>query len=134
MRSGWHCVLWLCAAVSLARSLDQDGWIGEALDLYNQREDVLYLYRALEDLPGGPEQKEKNSRKLRIEIMETTCLKSERRNAARCQYKPDGDRKMCNVQLTDPDIKEIQCDHVTKVSRRKRPIGFPGSNTVLGIP
>ncbi|XP_077349661.1 uncharacterized protein LOC143997742 isoform X5 [Lithobates pipiens] len=55
----WQCVVWLSVVtleVAHSQSPDQEGRIREALDLFNQREDVLYFYKPLEDLPAIPVQ------------------------------------------------------------------------------
>ncbi|XP_073488551.1 cathelicidin-1-like [Aquarana catesbeiana] len=140
----WQCVVWLSAVtleVSHSQSPDQEGRIREALDLYNQREDVLYFYKPLEDLPAIPIQiffqEETKDEILRFGIMETRCLKSEGGDAARCEFKPDGEVKICDLNLTAPGKENMQCDIITKVSRRRRPgrpnrPNRPGSNSGIG--
>nr|QBC65428.1 cathelicidin-like-2 precursor [Aquarana catesbeiana] len=128
----WQCVVWLSAVtleVSHSQSPDQEERIREALDLYNQREDVLYFYKPLEDLPAIPMQEETKDEILRFGIMETRCLKSEGGDAARCEFKPDGEVQICDLNLTAPGKENMQCDIITKISRvrrsRRPPTGHP---------
>ncbi|XP_073488552.1 cathelicidin-6-like [Aquarana catesbeiana] len=128
----WQCVVWLCAVtleVSHSQSPDKEERIREALDLYNQREDVLYFYKPLEDLPAIPMQEETKDEILRFGIMETRCLKSEGGDAARCEFKPDGEVQICDLNLTAPGKENMQCDIITKISRVRRagrpPRGHP---------
>ncbi|XP_077350096.1 uncharacterized protein LOC143998418 [Lithobates pipiens] len=119
----WQCVVWLSAVtleVAHSPSPDQEGRIREALDLYNQREDVLYFYKPLEDLPAIPIQEGTKDEILRLGIMETRCLKSEGGDAARCEFKPDGEVQICDLNLTAPGKENMQCDIITKISRVRR--------------
>ncbi|XP_073488554.1 cathelicidin-6-like isoform X2 [Aquarana catesbeiana] len=137
----WQCVVWLSAVtleVSHSQSPDQEERIREALDLYNQREDVLYFYKPLEDLPAIPIQEETKDEILRFGIMETRCLKSEGGDAARCEFKPDGEVQICDLNLTAPGKENMQCDIITKISRRRRPCrpnrpNRPGCNSSIGF-
>ncbi|KAM5157944.1 cathelicidin-6-like [Mantella aurantiaca] len=150
MRSGWHCVLWLCAAVSLARSLDQDGWIGEALDLYNQRENGEFYFKLLSDLQAPP--MEDDSPTVAFLIKETECPKSEDLDPVQCDYKKDGEVKVCGMYPEEEAEEEegetsrtLKCVSLTQNSRVKRLNGkkkckdtrckiqssLPGSKTAL---
>ncbi|KAM5157486.1 cathelin-related peptide SC5-like [Mantella aurantiaca] len=145
MRSGWHCVLWLYAAVSLARSLDQDGWIGEALDLYNQRENGEFYFKLLSDLQAPPMEDAEDSPTVAFLIKETECPKSEELDPIQCGYKKDGEVKVCGI-YSEEEIS-LKCVSVTQNSRVKRSNGKkkckdllcriltspPGSRTVLRI-
>ncbi|XP_077349657.1 uncharacterized protein LOC143997742 isoform X2 [Lithobates pipiens] len=119
----WQCVVWLSVVtleVAHSQSPDQEGRIREALDLFNQREDVLYFYKPLEDLPAIPVQEGTKDEILRLGIMETRCLKSEGGDAARCEFKPDGEVQICDLNLTAPGKENMQCDIITKISRVRR--------------
>ncbi|XP_040207964.1 uncharacterized protein LOC120939699 [Rana temporaria] len=124
----WQCVLWLCTVtleVARSQSPDQEERIREALDLYNQREDVLYFYKPLEDLPPIPVQEERKDEILRFGIMETRCVKSGGGDAARCEYKADGEVRICDLNLTAPGKENLQCDIITKILRVRRATGGP---------
>ncbi|KAM5157485.1 cathelicidin-6-like [Mantella aurantiaca] len=124
MKTGWHCVLWLCAAVSLARSLDQDGWIGEELDLYNQREDGEFYFKMLSDLPASHLEEEQNFPTITFLIKETDCPKSQRVKLEECDYKKNGDVKICGLYPGEAETSEApKCVSLTKDFRTKRATG-----------
>ncbi|KAM5157709.1 neutrophilic granule protein-like [Mantella aurantiaca] len=123
MRSGWHCVLWLCAAVSLVRSLDQDGWIGEALDVYNQREDGEFYFKLLSDLQAPPMEDAEDSPTAAFLIKETECSKSEDLNPIQCDYKKDGEVKVCGIYSEEKEeetSRTLKCVSQTQNSRVKK--------------
>ncbi|XP_073532557.1 antibacterial protein PR-39-like [Phyllobates terribilis] len=138
MRS-WRLSLLLLSAVTLhgclsdtAETRIKDGRsIDDITDLYNQKEGVTYLYKALDQIHIAPEE-----RKYFL-IKETVCPKSKTPDSSQCDFKPDGDVKICALDLGNEDPVDKICISLTKVitvnrsGRRpctRRPCRPPGSN------
>ncbi|XP_044149987.1 cathelicidin-6-like [Bufo gargarizans] len=127
MRSWWLSLL-LVSAVTfhgcLSDTVDpevQDGRsIGDVIDLYNQREGVTYLYKSLDQLPPVPVEEDENPNRRGFIIKETVCLKSENPDLSQCDFKPDGDVKICSLDLGDEDPEDIMCTSLNKEVRVKR--------------
>ncbi|XP_077350095.1 cathelicidin antimicrobial peptide-like [Lithobates pipiens] len=116
----WQCVVWLSAVtleVARSQSPDRDGWIREAVDLYNQREDGEFLFKLLSELPGPILEEEGDSPAIGFLIKETDCPKSEEIDLERCDHSKDGDVKVCVLHQEDEDVK---CVSLTENSRSKR--------------
>ncbi|CAI9605422.1 unnamed protein product, partial [Staurois parvus] len=126
----WHSPISVTLAHS--QSSDQEGRITEARDLYNQRGGwlLLYFYKPLVDLPAIPiqifSQEETKDQILRFGIMETRCLKAGGGDAAQCEFKPDGEVKICDLNLRATGKENLQCDNITRISRMRRPGRRPG--------
>ncbi|XP_040287441.1 cathelicidin-6-like isoform X4 [Bufo bufo] len=127
MRSWWLSLL-LVSAVTLHGCLSdtaepevQDGRsIGDVIDLYNQREGVTYLYKSLDQLLPVPLEEDENPNRRGFIIKETVCLKSENPDLSQCDFKPDGDVKICSLDLVDEDPEDIMCISLNKNVRIKR--------------
>nr|AFX61592.1 cathelicidin-PY1 precursor [Nanorana yunnanensis] len=116
----WQCVLWISAlTLQMARSQspDQDGWIREALDLYNQREDGEFFFKFLSDLPDVLLEEEGDSPAIGFLIKETDCPKSEDCDLEKCDYRKDGEVKVCTLYREEEDVK---CVSLSKNSRTRR--------------
>ncbi|XP_077349652.1 cathelicidin antimicrobial peptide-like [Lithobates pipiens] len=116
----WQCVVWLSAVtleVARSQSPDRDGWIREALDLYNQREDGEFLFKLLSDLPAPLLEEEGDSPAITFLIKQTDCPKSEENDLEGCDYSKDGEVKVCALHREDEDVK---CVGLTENSRSKR--------------
>ncbi|XP_056374701.1 uncharacterized protein LOC130272815 isoform X2 [Hyla sarda] len=94
--------------------------IRDIVHLYNQREGVTYLYKATDQLPWTSVQEEENPNRRHCIIRETECLKSENPDLSQCDFKPDGDVKICAVDLGDEDPEDIMCTSLTKNVRVRR--------------
>ncbi|XP_073488549.1 batroxicidin-like [Aquarana catesbeiana] len=120
----WQCVVWLCAItleVAHSQSPDQEGRIRAALDLYNQKEGEEFLFQLLSDLPAPLMQNEEDSPAVAFLIKETECLKSEDINLAQCDYKKDGEVKICGLYPEEEGTSEtLKCVSLTENSRVKR--------------
>ncbi|XP_040287438.1 cathelicidin-6-like isoform X2 [Bufo bufo] len=122
MRSWWLSLL-LVSAVTLHGCLSdtaepevQDGRsIGDIIDLYNQKEGVTYLHKFLDQLPPVPMEEDENPNRRGFIIKETVCLKSENPDLSQCDFKPDGDVKICSLDLVDEDPEDIMCISLNKV-------------------
>ncbi|XP_066441078.1 cathelicidin-6-like [Eleutherodactylus coqui] len=118
----WKLSLLFFSAVTLhgclsgtAEPEDQDeNFIREIVTLYNQMEGVTYLYKSLDQLPSVPLQGDENDKGYIIK--ETECLKSGNPDLSQCDFKPDGDVKMCAQDVDD----DIMCVRVPKEARLKR--------------
>ncbi|XP_073407253.1 cathelicidin-related antimicrobial peptide Bf-CRAMP-like [Dendrobates tinctorius] len=128
MMRSWRLSLLLVSAVTLHGCLSdtaepgiKDGRsIGDITDLYNQKEGVTYLYKSLDQIHiAPPEEGEKSERRSFI-LKETACLKSENPDLSQCDFKPDGDVKICSVDLSDENPEDILCITQTKDVRVKR--------------
>nr|AJQ20790.1 cathelicidin-DM [Duttaphrynus melanostictus] len=127
MRS-WRLSLLLVSAVTLHGCLSdpaepevQDGRsIEDVIDLYNQREGVTYLYKSLDQLPPVPMEEDENPNRRGFIMKETVCLKSENPDLTQCDFKPDGDVKICSLDLGDEDPEDIMCFSLNKEVRMKR--------------
>nr|AXR75914.1 cathelicidin family antimicrobial peptide OL-CATH2 [Odorrana livida] len=125
----WQCVIWLCAVtleVAHSQSPVQEGRIREALDLYNQREDGEFLFKLLSELPASLLEEEGDSSAITFLIKETDCPKSEDNDLERCDYKEDGEVKVCALHREDEDVKCISLSENsrTKRSNKKRKCNF----------
>ncbi|XP_077349651.1 neutrophilic granule protein-like [Lithobates pipiens] len=120
----WQCVVWLCAVtleVARSQSVDQEGRIRDALDLYNQKEGDEFLFQLLSDLPAPLMQDGEDSPAVTFLIKETECLKSEDINSAGCDYKKDGEVKICGLYPEEEGTSEtLKCVSLTENSRVKR--------------
>ncbi|CAN2391444.1 hypothetical protein PRIEUP_LOCUS1483 [Pristimantis euphronides] len=153
MRS-WELSVLLFSAVALHGCLantaepevqDERYNIQDAIDLYNQREEVTYLYKLLEQRPSDPLEEDENFTLPRFTIKETECQKSGNPDLSLCAFKPDGDVKVCAVDPADEDPEDIFCMSVTKGVRvrrstrrpcRRRPCGprLIGAFSFMGRP
>ncbi|XP_040211153.1 cathelicidin antimicrobial peptide-like isoform X2 [Rana temporaria] len=116
----WQCVVWLSAItleVARSQSPDREGWIREAVDLYNQREDGEFLFKLLSELPAALLEEEGDSPAITFLIKETDCPKSEEKDLEGCDYKEDGEVKVCALQREEEDVK---CVSLAEKSRSKR--------------
>nr|QQG31491.1 Cathelicidin [Hoplobatrachus rugulosus] len=116
----WQCAIWISAiTLHLARSQspDQDEWIREALDLYNQREDGEFFFKLLAGLPDDLLEDEGDSPSIGFLIKETDCPKVEDNDLEQCDYKKDGEVKVCALYGEE---EEIKCYSLSKKSRTRR--------------
>nr|AXR75913.1 cathelicidin family antimicrobial peptide OL-CATH1 [Odorrana livida] len=139
----WQCVIWLCAItleVAHSQSPDQEEQIRAALGLYNQKEGGEFLFKLLSDLPAPLLQDGEDSPAVSFLIKETECLKSEDNNLAQCDYKKDGEVKICGLYTEEEEEETseiLKCVSLTENSRgerskkkkkckgyRCRPVGF----------
>ncbi|XP_018430776.1 PREDICTED: cathelicidin-related peptide Na_CRAMP-like [Nanorana parkeri] len=115
----WQCALWISALTLQAarsQSPDREEWIKEALDLYNQREDGEFFFKFLSDLPAAPLEEENNPT-IAFLIKETECLKSEDINLEECDYKKDGEVKVCGLYPAEGEtMKTLKCVGLTKAN------------------
>ncbi|CAJ0960045.1 unnamed protein product [Ranitomeya imitator] len=128
MRS-WRLSLLLLSAVTLHGCLSdtpepeiKDGRsIGDITDLYNQKEGVTYLYKSLQQIHIAPPQQEgEKSDRRSFVLKETVCLKSEDPDLSQCDFKPDGDVKICSLDLSEENPGDIMCISQTQDVRVKR--------------
>ncbi|XP_069816662.1 cathelicidin-related antimicrobial peptide Bf-CRAMP-like [Dendropsophus ebraccatus] len=123
---GWRLSLLLLTAVTLHGRLSAETDVLEEkstrdiVHLYNQREGVTYLYRALEQLSAAKLGTEESFPKKTIVIKETTCLKSDNSpDVTQCDFKSDGDVKICDLRVQSPE--DIMCSSIgQKVLVRRR--------------
>ncbi|XP_073432974.1 cathelin-related peptide SC5-like [Dendrobates tinctorius] len=124
----WRLSLLLFSAVTIHGCLSdtvepgtKDGSsIGDIIDFYNQKEGVTYLYKSLDQISIAPSQEEENPVIKSFIIKETMCLKSENVDLSQCDFKVDGDVKICSVDLGDEGPEDIMCISQTKDIRVKR--------------
>ncbi|XP_073407252.1 cathelicidin-related antimicrobial peptide Bf-CRAMP-like [Dendrobates tinctorius] len=112
--------------------------IGDITDLYNQKEGVTYLYKSLDQIHISPSKDTKS-----FLIKETVCLKSENPALSQCDFKTDGDVKICTLHLGDEDPVDTICISLptdvtaNRTGRRRcprRPCRLPpGSNSPIGF-
>ncbi|KAM3910180.1 uncharacterized protein RB166_021241 [Leptodactylus fuscus] len=114
----WRLSLLLLAALTLHACLSAQSEVSDGrsrrdiIALYNQREGVTYLYKALEE--------EETADRRNLIIKETKCLKSDNQDVSQCDYKPDGDVRICSLDLGDVDSEDIRCSSLTQGIRVKR--------------
>ncbi|XP_073488550.1 cathelicidin antimicrobial peptide-like [Aquarana catesbeiana] len=143
----WQCVVCLCAVtleVARSQSPDWEGWIREALDLYNQREDGEFLFKLLSELPAPLLEEEGDSPAITFLIKETDCPKSEENDLEGCDYSKDGEVKVCALHREDEDVKCVSMAAENSRSKRssnkkcgffcklKKKLKSVGSNSVIG--
>ncbi|XP_073519468.1 cathelicidin-1-like [Phyllobates terribilis] len=127
MRS-WTLSLLLFSAVTLHGCLSETAEpginngrsIGDIIDLYNQKEGVTYLYKSMDQILISPPQEDENPNRKSFTIKETMCLKSENLDLSQCDFKVDGDVKICALDLSDEGPEDIMCIRQTKDIRLKR--------------
>ncbi|XP_077127875.1 cathelicidin-related antimicrobial peptide Bf-CRAMP-like [Ranitomeya variabilis] len=132
MRS-WRLSLLLLSAVTLHGCLSdaadpeiKDGRsIGDITDLYNQKEGVTYLYKSLDQIHISPSKDTKS-----FLIKETVCLKSENLELSQCDFKPDGDVKICTLHLGDEDPVDKICISLTTEGEKSDRRSFVLKETV----
>ncbi|XP_072011013.1 cathelicidin-6-like [Engystomops pustulosus] len=147
----WGLSLLLVSAVTLhgclsdaaETQLHHGRSIEDVIHLYNQREGVTYLYKALDPRPPALLEEENNPDRVICIMKETTCLRSEETELSQCNYKPGGEVKVCVLDLDVVDPEDIMCRSLTKgvrvkrssrKSRRRRPPGsrLTGGFTLIG--
>ncbi|XP_075684925.1 cathelicidin-6-like [Rhinoderma darwinii] len=120
MRS-WGLSLLFFSAVTLHGGLSDvqnKRPIRDVIDIYNQREGVTYLYKTLEQLPPAKLEEDEIPNRRTFIIKETVCLKSNNPDLSKCDYKSDGEEKIC--VLGDENHEEIICSSLTKDVHVKR--------------
>ncbi|XP_066441177.1 cathelicidin-2-like [Eleutherodactylus coqui] len=131
MRS-WKLSLLFFSAVTLhgclcgtAEPEDQDERsMRDITNLYNQMEEVIYLYKYLDQISITPLEGDENDKGYIIK--ETECLKSGNPDLSQCDFKPDGDVKICNLDAEVPDdIKCISLPEGVRVRSTERPCRKP---------
>ncbi|KAG8545315.1 hypothetical protein GDO81_021088 [Engystomops pustulosus] len=118
----WGLSLLLVSAVTLhgclsdaaETQLHHGRSIEDVIHLYNQREGVTYLYKALDPRPPALLEEENNPDRVICIMKETTCLKSEETELSQCNYKPGGEVKVCVLDLDVVDPEDIMCRSLTK--------------------
>nr|WAN74062.1 CATH precursor [Zhangixalus smaragdinus] len=141
----WQCFLWL-SALTLHLAHSQSGRIKEALDAYNQREDGEFYFKLMSNVPGLGfflQEKENPSRVIFL-IKESECRKTEDVDLERCDYRKDGEVRMCALYRKGEKVecislnknlrtkrasKKGKCNFMCKVKQKLRAIG---SKTVIG--
>ncbi|XP_056402364.1 cathelicidin-related peptide Oh-Cath-like [Hyla sarda] len=129
----------LYGCLSTEPGVQNEESIREIVDLYNQRKGVTYLYKALDQIPTALLEEDGNPNRRNFIIGETVCLKSKTSDLSQCDFKPDGDAKICAVDLGNEDPENIICTILTKdvmkrFSRRRsqgRRCPRPGEGTAL---
>ncbi|XP_069816661.1 cathelicidin-6-like [Dendropsophus ebraccatus] len=122
----WRLSLLLLTAVTLYGRLSaepdvlKEKSIRDIAHLYNQREGVTYLYRALEQFPPVPLEEDDNPNRRAFIVRETVCLKSGNPDVSQCDFNPDGDVKICALDLEDEDPEDIVCTSLTQSVRVRR--------------
>ncbi|KAE8595521.1 hypothetical protein XENTR_v10015775 [Xenopus tropicalis] len=99
----------------------------KAADLYNEQENVAYIFRPAENHPERDLYLEENPPLVRFIIKETECLRAETNTDADCSFKPDGETKLCTAFISDQTPVEVTCNPLpsepqvnSKYSRTKR--------------
>ncbi|XP_066441002.1 cathelicidin-related antimicrobial peptide Bf-CRAMP-like [Eleutherodactylus coqui] len=132
-----------CLSGAAEPEVQDESRITDIINLYNQREGVIYLYKSLDQPSATPLEEDENNRGYIIK--ETECLKSEDADLSQCDFKPDGDVKICNLDLDAEDPEDINCISLTKGVRVKRssrrpcrgrlcPPWLTGRYTLIGRP
>ncbi|XP_072010908.1 cathelicidin-3-like [Engystomops pustulosus] len=142
----WGLSLLLVSAVTLhgclsdaaEAQLHHGRSIEDVIHLYNQREGVTYLYKALDPRPPALLEEDEIPDTRTIIIKETACRKPQHLHPSQCDHKPDGEVKVCVLDLDVVDPEEIMCRSLTKKvpvkrNRRPRPRPRPGGNTILQV-
>ncbi|KAM4688532.1 cathelicidin-6-like isoform 5-T5 [Discoglossus pictus] len=144
----WKTMLFLAVvtvvtSLSLAQGMRDEDYIKEVVELYN--ENVDYLFKPLHDYPARFVLVEENTQLMVFLIKETECPKSQNANVLECDFKPNGEIKVCTSYLDEqknPD--NVTCKDLPQKSRTKRSTNrkpckkppcrrlFPGSLSVIG--
>ncbi|KAM4688529.1 antibacterial peptide PMAP-37-like isoform 2-T2 [Discoglossus pictus] len=115
----WKTMLFLAVvtvvtSLSLAQGMRDEDYIKEVVELYN--ENVDYLFKPLHDYPARFVLVEEDSQLLVFLIKETQCDKSENATILDCDFKPNGEIKVCTSYLDEqknPD--NITCNGLPQV-------------------
>ncbi|XP_072010633.1 cathelicidin-6-like isoform X2 [Engystomops pustulosus] len=124
----WGLSLLLVSAVTLhgclsdvaETQLHHGRSIEDVIHLYNQREGVTYLYKALDPRPPALLEEEEEPNTKTFTMKETTCLRSEETELSQCNYKPEGEVKVCVLDLDVVDPEDIMCRSLTKILRVRK--------------
>ncbi|KAM4688530.1 cathelicidin-related antimicrobial peptide Na_CRAMP-like isoform 3-T3 [Discoglossus pictus] len=120
----WKAMLFLAVvtvvtSLSLAQGMRDEDYIKEVVELYNENADNLY--KPLHDYPARFVLVEEDSQLLVFLIKETQCDKSENATILDCDFKPNGEIKVCTSYLDEqknPD--NITCNGLPQKSRTRR--------------
>ncbi|MEE6467516.1 hypothetical protein FKM82_007279 [Ascaphus truei] len=130
MESWWKAILLLSVATAVnsltlpqeINSIQDVEYIKRAVDIYNKKENVNYIFKPLDDDNDTYLQVNENLQQLVFKIKETVCPISENYNIGECDFKPDGEVKICNTNLTEQENEDIiiTCSPLSQHSRAKR--------------
>ncbi|XP_066441178.1 cathelicidin-related antimicrobial peptide Bf-CRAMP-like isoform X1 [Eleutherodactylus coqui] len=108
-----------CLSGAAEPEVQDERSIRDIINLYNKREGVTYLYKYLDQISITPLEGDENQRGFIIK--ETECLKSGNPDLSQCDFKPDGDVKICILDAEVPDdIKCISLPENVRVRRSSR--------------
>ncbi|KAM4028620.1 cathelicidin-3-like [Anomaloglossus baeobatrachus] len=133
--------LHVCLSEAVEPWIKDGGSIRAITDRYNQKEGVTYLYKSLDLIHTAPP--EDNKERKTFIIKETVCPKSDNPDLSQCDFKPDGDVRLCSLDLGDEVSVDEICISLSKnvrVNRSSRskcprkPCYLPGSNGPLDVP
>ncbi|XP_075445271.1 cathelicidin-6-like [Ascaphus truei] len=130
MESWWKAILLLSVATAVnSLSLTQEinsiqdvEYIKRAVDIYNKKENINDIFKPLDDDNDTYLQVDENLLQLVFKIKETVCPKSENYNIGECDFKPDGEVRVCYTYLTEQKNEDaiITCSSLSQHSRAKR--------------
>ncbi|XP_075173027.1 cathelicidin antimicrobial peptide-like isoform X2 [Anomaloglossus baeobatrachus] len=112
--------LHVCLSDAAEPRIKDGGSIRAITDRYNQKEGVTYLYKSLDLIHTAPPEEDESPERKTFLIKETVCLKSENPDLSQCDFKPDGDVKICAVDLGDEDAEDAMCISRAQDVRVKR--------------
>ncbi|XP_075445270.1 cathelicidin-related antimicrobial peptide Bf-CRAMP-like [Ascaphus truei] len=125
MESWWKAILLLSVATAVnSLSLTQEinriqdvEYIKRAVDIYNKKENVNYIFKPLDDDIDTYLQVDENLQQLVFKIKETVCPKSENYNIGECDFNPDGEVRVCSTYLTEQKNEDvtITCSPLSQV-------------------
>ncbi|KAJ6655080.1 hypothetical protein lerEdw1_005984 [Lerista edwardsae] len=96
--------------------------VASAVQMYNQQKKPEFAFRLLEAEPvGGWDPSAKTTQALKFSIKETTCPSSEKIDASKCDYKPEGVDRDCSgfysTEQSPPRIV-VQCEDMDQEIER----------------
>ncbi|MEE6467513.1 hypothetical protein FKM82_007277 [Ascaphus truei] len=153
MKSWWKAILLLSVATAVnslslpkeINSIRVAEYIKRAVDIYNKKEHVNYIFKPLNDDPDTYPQVDENLQQLVFKIKETVCPRSGNYNIGECDFKHDGEVNVCNTYLTVQNNEDdiISCSPLSQHSDTKR-VGKrrpcknrycrpPGAGSAIGV-
>ncbi|XP_075173026.1 protegrin-1-like isoform X1 [Anomaloglossus baeobatrachus] len=99
--------LHVCVSEAEEPRIQDGGSIRAITDRYNQKEGVTFLYKSLDRIHTAPPEGDEDAAGRFFLIQETVCPKSDNPDLSQCDFKPDGDVRVCALDLGDAE--DVMC-------------------------
>ncbi|XP_053568910.1 cathelicidin-6-like [Bombina bombina] len=126
---GWLMYTLLLALSVLASTFSQlqeekksvNEYINQAVELFNEDENIQFKFKPLDDQPATFMLADENTQMILFKIKQTVCEKSQKESNLECDFKPDGEIRLCISYAEDQENADnIICDTIFQDFRTKR--------------